>query len=225
MNISSARRVARFLLLLALALPLACVNPFKPADPEPPDSSGVPEVFDTPGLVLATMQVALESKSSGGANAWLHALAESTQVGDRAFRAFYDPAVKQVWESGTSLSAPEPWNIGLERGLPSKLFGIRANLSYAFEWTPDPGSIADDDPPTADTAQFHRHYVLRAITENDANPPEVIGIGFVDLSFQRKNGRWSIYRWHDRVDDTVGVNPSNDQRTMSWWRLESLIRP
>ena len=225
MKATSVRPLGRSLVLLALALPLACVNPFKPADPEPPDSSGVPEFFDTPNNVLATMQVALESKSSGGANAWLHAFAESTQIGDRAYRSFYDPAVKQVWESGTSLSAPEPWNIGLERSLPSKLFGIRANLSYAFAWEQDLGSQQDDDPAAADTAQFHRHYVLHAITPNNANPPEIIGIGYVDLSFQRKNGRWSIYRWHDRVDDTVGVNPSNDQRTMTWWRLESLARP
>jgi len=44
----------------------------------------VPEEFGTPELVLATMQVALQSKSTGGTSAWLHAFAESTQTGDRA---------------------------------------------------------------------------------------------------------------------------------------------
>jgi hypothetical protein len=35
---------------------------------------------------------------------------------------------------------------------------------------------------------------------------------------QKKEGpRWSIYRWVDRVDPDVGVNPVNtDERTMSW---------
>ncbi len=216
------RPLHRLALLLVLALPLACVNPFQPANPEPPAPGGVPEIFNTPDDVLDTMLRAIESKSSGGGDAWLHAFAESTQVGDRAYRSFYDGAVKQSWQGG-SRTAPEPWNVALERVLPAKLFGIRANDSYAFHWVRDSTSENDDDPGAADTAQFHRHYTLSATSATSSNP-EIIAIGYCDLSFQRTNGRWSIYRWHDRVDPNVGVNPSNDQRTMSWWRLESLSR-
>lgn len=218
-------RIARLAVMAALALPLGCVNPFTPANPEPPDSSGVPEIFDTPDLVLETMQAALQSKSTGGTNAWVHALAESTQVGDRAYRAFYDDAVKLSWQASSSQSAPEPWDLTLERKLPSQLFGIAANGTYALEWTHDTSVGNDDDPGAADTAQVHRHYLLTATLPSSTNPV-VIGVGFADLSFQKKNGRWSIYRWHDRVDAAFGVNPSStDARSMSWWRLQSLTRP
>ena len=216
------RGIRRLALLLTLALPLACVNPFTPANPEPPAPGGVPEIFSTPDDVLDTMRNAIESKSSGGADAWLHAYAESTQTGDRAFRSFYDGAVKQIWEGG-SRTAPEPWNVALERVLPSRLFGIRANDRYAFTWEHDRFSESDTDPGAADTAWFHRQYTLSATSTTNSNP-DTIATGFCDLSFQKTNGRWSIYRWHDRVDPSVGVNPSNDARTMSWWRLESLAR-
>lgn len=217
----SSRTIRRLVLLLALALPLACVNPFKPADPEPPDSSGVPEDFRTPEDVLETMRLALESKSEGGANAWFHAFAESTVLGDRAYRAFYDGAVKQSWQTSTRLTAPEPWGVTLERGLPSKLFRFRPQAIYSFAWARDNSAENDDDPSAADTAQFHRKYTLLA---TDGNLSAVIAVGFCDLSFQRTGGRWSIFRWRDRVDPNVGVNPSTDERTMSWWRLESLAR-
>lgn len=215
------RTLARLALLPALALPLACVNPFKPADPEPPDSSAIFEDFHDPDAVLNTMVLAIDSKTSGGADAWLHAFADSQVAGDRAYRGFYDPGVKQNWETGNSLTAPEPWDIKLERSLPSKLFGIRPLGTYSLEWGRDSTSQNDDDPGAADTAQFHRHYLLKSVQGNNE---ETIGIGYCDLSFQKTGARWSIYRWHDRYDPTVGVNPSSDARAMSFWRLESLAR-
>ena len=148
-----------------LALPLACVNPFKPADPEQPDSNGVLEDYHDIEPLLNTMERAIESKSTGGTNAWLHALADSQLAGDRAFRAFYDPAVKENWETGTSLRAPEPWVLQLERNLPSKVFGVRPLASYNFEWHPDPNAVLDDIRP--DTAQIHRQYLLIATQGNN----------------------------------------------------------
>ena len=220
------RRFARLALLLGLMLPLACVNPFKPANPEPPAPGGVPEFFSSPELVLDTMDRAIESKSSGGADAWLHAFAQSTQAGDRAFRAFYDDAVKRSWEDKEG-PAPEPWDVTLERGLPSKLFSISPNASYTFKWAGDPSAESDGVPGgSPDTVQFHRMYTLSATSANSSKP-ETIAIGFCDLSFQNTNGRWSIFRWNDRVDPAVGVtpgNPSTNQRTMTWWRLESRKR-
>ena len=209
-----------FLAALLLAyLAVGCVNPFKPAEPQRPDGSGVAERFNTPEDVLETLRLAVESKSQNGENAWVHAFAESLTTGDRAYRHFYDPAVKLTWQSATSLTAPEPWDVALERGVPRFLFGVRQNLGYSWQWGFDPYSTNDDE--AADTAQFHRKYTLVATNGSQA---EVIAIGYCDLSFQRKAGRWSIVRWNDRVDPTIGANPTNDQRTMTWWRLQSLTR-
>jgi hypothetical protein len=215
------RRLVRLALLPALALPLACVNPFKPADPEPPDSSAIFEDFHNPEAVLQTMVVAIDSKTSGGTNAWVHAFADSQLAGDRAYRQFYDGAVKQNWETANSLPAPEPWDLAKERSFPTKLFGIRPLGTYSLEFSHDAGSENDDNPDAADTAQYHRYYVLKSVQGNNE---EVIGTGYCDLSFQKTGTRWSIYRWHDRLDPTVGVNPSSDARTFGFWRLESLAR-
>jgi len=214
------RALARLARLAALVLPLCCVNPFKPADPQPPDSSGVPEDFHTPDAALLTMIAAINSKTSGGATAWLHAFADSQAVGDRAYRQYYDGAVKQNWETGNSLKAPEPWDITLERNLPTKLFGIRPLGTYSFEWQHDPYSPNDDVGP--DTTLFHRYYLLKS---SQGNNEETIAVGYCDLSFVNLGSRWAIFRWVDRLDATVGVNPSSDARAMSFWRLESLARP
>jgi hypothetical protein len=213
------RLLARLALLAALVLPLACNNPFKPADPELPDSNGVPEDFHTTDAVLQTMVLAVNSKTSGGATAWLHAFADSQLVSDRAYRQYYDGAVKQNWETGNSLKAPEPWDITLERGLPTKLFGIRPLGTYNFAWAPDPGSPNDDVGP--DTTLLHRHYTLQS---TQGNNQETIAVGYCDLSLVNLGSRWAIFRWVDRLDATVGVNPSSDARAMSFWRLESLAR-
>jgi len=218
-----APRWALPLVLLALVAG-ACVNPFKPADPEPPDSSGVVEDFRTPDGLLETMARALASRSVNGSGTYLRAFAESTLAGDRAYRSFYDGAVKSGWQSATQLTAPEPWNVELERNVHAYVSGIRPTYDYVFQWSPDPDSPNDDDPALSDTVQFHRHYTLLASPPNSDNA-EIIAIGFADLSFEKKEGRWWMYRWNDRVDPAVGVNPAaTDQRTMSWWRLESLTR-
>lgn len=219
MRPSRVHRLATFALCLVLALPVGCVNPFTPSDPERPDGTGVPENFTTPDDLLQTMQLAIESKSLNGENAWVHAFADSVTAADRAYRQFYDPAVKQSWQSGTSLTAPEPWDLSLERGLPRFLFGVRQNLGYSWQWGFDPYSTNDEE--AADTALVHRKYTL--VASNGAQS-EVIAIGYCDLSLQRKAGRWAIVVWNDRFDPTIGANPSSDQRTMTWWRLQSLTR-
>src|SRR5207248_8311763 len=142
--------------------PLGCMNPFTPASPAAGNSHGVPEDFATPENVLETMRLALQNQSEPGAAAWLHAFADSTQAGDRAYRQFYDGAVKQNWQTANSLAAPEPWDVTLERGLPSQLFGLRTSASYAYQWQPDPASPSDGNPDLADTVEFHRPYELIA---------------------------------------------------------------
>ena len=221
MHVTGLRRVAAALLLGALlALPLACVNPFRPSDPQPPDGSGVAQNFQSPDSVLATLQRAIEAKSIQGAEAYIACFTDSTVPADRAFRAFYDPSVRLIWQAG-GVDAPEPWNRSSESRVPNRLYLQRQNASYNWQWSRDPFAINDEE--AADTAQFHRKYVLLA-TDPQSSTSEIISIGYTDLSFLRKEGRWSIVRWNDRVDPTVGANPSNDQRTMTWWRLKSLER-
>jgi hypothetical protein len=216
-------RRSRLPVLLALGLVLgACVNPFKPADPELPDANAVLEDFSWPDSVLDTMDRALETRSTSGASAYMRAFAESTQFGDRAFRAYYDGAVKSNWQSSTQLTAPEPWDVKLEQNLHTSIAGLRPSYSYRWEWGRDDASPNNEDPSAADTVLYHQHYELWA---SDGNTEQRIVVGFVDLSFQKKDGRWSLFRWVDRVDPLVGVTPvQTDERTMSWWRLESLTR-
>ncbi len=222
-----ARAAYPFALLLVLALPLGCVNPFKPADPEI-GGGGIPvaENFRTPEGLLATIELAIEAKSASGASAYLNAFADSTVAGDRAFRAFYDPAVRVGWEGG-SLTAPEPWDLSLERGLHTSLAGIRQQDSYDFRWNKDNTLVGDEFPAGADTGHVQWKYLLfsKSPASGSDTQGEIIAIGYCDLSLQLKNSRWSIFRWVDRVDPAVGVNPAaTDQRTFTWWRLKSLSR-
>ena len=220
---STRSRVWGVLVLLALLLG-ACTNPFKPADPEPPDSNQVPEKWGSPEEVLETVARALASRSTNGATAYLHAFSDSTVPGDKAYRSFYDGGVKTGWEHTTQQTAPEPWDIQQELNVHNTISGIRSTFDYFWQWGfDDTGSPLDDDPALSDTVVFHRKYTLLAVPK--AGTPEIIAIGYVDMAFEKQGGRWSIYRWVDRVDPAVGVNPAaTDQRTMSWWRLESLTR-
>ena len=216
-----ARHRLPVLLTLGLALG-ACVNPFKPADPELPEAGAVIENFSWPDSVLDTMDRALETRTTSGAGAYIRAFAESTQFGDRAFRAFYDGPVKDNWQASTHQTAPEPWDLRLEQNVHTKIAGLRPTFAYRWEWTEDTGSPKDEDPALADTVLYHRHYDLFA---SSGTAEERIAVGFADLSFQKKEGRWSLFRWVDRVDPAVGVTPAKtDERTMSWRRLESLAR-
>jgi hypothetical protein len=216
------RRLLSGLLTVALALPLGCVNPFKPSDPAPPDGNGVAENFQTPDDVLETLRLAVENKSINGENAYINCFADSVAPADRAYRSFYDPAVRQVWQSGTPIPAPEPWNRELERGVPRRLNDIRQNAIYSWQWSRDPFAISDEEG--ADSAQFHRKYVLLATDPSSNNSGEIIAQGYCDLSFLKIGNRWAIVRWNDRLDPTIGANPSTDQYTMTWYRLKSLTR-
>jgi len=220
-RLARARRRVRQGAVLAFALLLgACTNPFKPAEPELGGGGDpVAEDWSSPEAVLATVAEAIRNRSQNGSSAYLHAFAESTVAGDRAFRAFYDGGVKLAWQSSTGQVAPEPWDIGLERRVHSELSGIRPTEAYQWDWLPDPFATNDDEG--ADTVQYHRKYELKSATENGT--PAIICIGYVDLSMQRKEGRWSIYRWHDRADPTVDPE-ATDQRSMSFRRLDSLTQ-
>ena len=219
----------RILTLVALALVAgACVNPFKPADPEPPDSSGVIEEFDTPDEVLATMEEALRTRTISGSNAYLHAFSESTAFGERAFRAYQDPAVKDNWQASTNQTPPEPWDIVQERNVHSFLSGLSPTEDYTWTFSDrDFGNRElpwqDEDYTVADTVLWYRLYTLEAREKgNPDDAPDTLAVGYAYLSFEKKNGRWSIFRWSDQVS-AYGVIPADSEhRPMTWWRLQSL---
>lgn len=221
----------RILALLALALVAgACVNPFKPADPEPPDSSGIVEDFSTPQEVLNTMEVALQTRSANGANAYLHAFAESTIAGDRAFRAFQDPDVKDKWQESTNQTPPEPWNIDLERNVHTYLSILRPSDEYTWIFSDrdlDGSELPwlDEDYAAADTVLWYRLYALEARKkDNPDDPPDTLAIGYAYLSFEKKDGRWFLFRWIDQFQPDYGLVPRNsDHRPMTWLRLQSLV--
>ena len=209
------------LALLVLMLALAgCTNPFKPADPEPPSGDAIVEDFSSIDAMLNTMGSAIQTRTTNGANAYIHTFAESLVAGDRAFRAFHDQAVKAAWLQGAGgQPAPEPWTLPLERGLHSELSRIRPNdPGYVFSWIRDANSPGDDEIAT-DVWSVHIKYTLFATPAT--TDPVIIADGYADLLIQKVGSKWSIFEWHDRVDPDFGVNPPGDQRTFTYYRLES----
>lgn len=211
--------------LLAASLLLAsCQNPFTPATPETPDGDCIAEEYGTPDELLNTMALAIATRSPCGANAWTHAFAESTSASDRAFRAFYDPAVKASWQATTQQTAPEPWGLALESKMHTKISGIISTYVYVWQWLPDAGSGLDEFPADADTGLMHRRYKLFATDATGTQTLE-IAAGYADLAVQKKGGRWSVFRWNDRLDPDVGLVPANQLAySMSFRRLESVSR-
>jgi hypothetical protein len=84
-------------------------------------------------------RAAIETRSTNGADAYIHAFAESTTTSQRAFRAFHDPGAKATWLIGSvGQPAPEPWHTACSSaGLHSELSRIRRNNAYVFNWAPD----------------------------------------------------------------------------------------
>ena len=227
-RVSVRARLSRLVLVGLLALPLACVNPFKPAEPElGAGGITVPEDFSTPEDLLTTIELAISAKTNG-ISAYLNALADSTRVGDLAFRAYYDPEVKRNFE--TLDPAPEPWNLDYERAFPGNLASRRPQDSFDFRFIVDNNEFELDKFPAngSDTGLVHRRYLLRAKSPNssDDTSGEIIAIGFADLSLRKdSNSRWAIFRWVDHVDPAVTATPAaGEQRCWSYRRLQSLAR-
>ena len=219
LRLAPAPALALSLLLFLLG---GCTNPFKPADPEPPSGDIILEDFSSIEATLSTMATAIQARSTSGANAYIHAFAESTITGQRAFRAFHDPAAKAAWLIGSAgQPAPEPWLLVNERGLYSELSRIRPNDAYIFQFTPDngPGGHGFDEEIATDVWSVHRHYELFATPAN--TDPVTIAAGFADMLIQKDGSHWTIFEWHDRVDPQYGVNPPDQQRSFTYYRLES----
>lgn len=213
--------LAAVVLLLSLLLALwGCTNPFEPADPEPPSGDNVEENFGSIDDLLNTVALAIQARSTNGANAYIHAFAESTTAGQRAYRGYHDVDVKAAWLRGSGgQAAPEPWTLPLERLLHSELSRIRPNDAYFFQWStgPPPGYPFDDEIAPDIWAVYRKYTLLAAPLTGD---PVIIVSGFADLLIQKDGSRYSILEWRDRVDPDYGVS-SVDVRCFTYYRLES----
>lgn len=229
-----ARHAALFATLAtALILPVSCTDTVSPVVPTgmTPDLRTLAEsplpgpfrrqgAFHTPDDVLNTLARAIDSKSSAGALLYVQAFSDPTaNIGTHTFRAEYDPAVLAAWQASANETAPQDWGLALERKVPRVLFEIRPQHTYNFSWAPEP--TAADDQIAGDIALIHRHYTLVASSASDPTG-EIIALGSCDLSLERARGRWSIFRWVDHVDPSAGVNPANDERPFTFYRLSSL---
>jgi hypothetical protein len=212
------RRAFPLLATLAAALLLVgCVNPFQPAEPEPPSGEGVQENFGSIEELLRTIELAIATRP-GGANAYIHAFADSTTPSQRGFRAFHDQGAKATWLIGSAgQPAPEPWTLPFERGVHTELSRIRPNDEYFFTFSPDPLSVRDEEI-AENVFSIHRKYQLKS---KSANADAVLIVsGFADLLIQKEGARFSIFEWRDRVDPDYGVNSVN-VRSFTYERLES----
>ena len=123
------------------------------------------------------------------------------------------------WRASPGAGDPyEPGDTRHERLFFSELMGVLESFEYQFAWGTDTGSERDEIG--AETALLHRYYQLTA-TSPDGLLFEDIAIGYADLTMRKYNGRWWLVRWDDRIDPTIGVNPSNTyNRTMGARRLD-----
>jgi hypothetical protein len=201
-----------------------CQNPFTPATPEPPSGTAVVENFSTPGKLLTTMAAAI-MKGSPGRNAYVNALADSTlNTTLPGFYAIPYGAVGDAWRITTSRTLPDPWNLPLEKLFFDYLTSAQVSLgfSYTYAWEYDdtaPDSLLDE---VAGTALYHRHYNLQASSE-DGLIIKTIATGYADLYMVKRNSRWYLTRWEDRVGAGQSI-ADPEQRSMGWRRLDSTSR-
>jgi hypothetical protein len=207
-------RVTLALVLLAGLLP-GC-NLFKPAEPETGGGgSAIIANYSTPDSCLFYMRLGIEAKGSNGQEAYLGALADTTQdaVG---FHAFFDPA---VWSAYTG-PKPQDWDLDHERQFYGAFVQVRPD-PYVMQWLVDEyhphDEIVDDDHHI-----LHRQYLVHALVE-ETGESLLIAVGYADLYFTRVSAsRWALTRWDDRVDPEVGAQPEDPlQQTFGMRRLSA----
>jgi len=231
----------RFLVFaVTLGLGFGCTSSHDPVGPQGGGSSGgsllgvgVPQSvpsgdranYTTPAHLLASFEHAIENPSTWGTKYYLESLSNpGSGIGERPFRAIHDPAVRANWQAAVQMLAPEPWDITRERDVPGRLTAIRPTSRYDLRWSPDLTTIPRGIVGT-DTMDVHLEYRLVATHADAGTPADIIAIGSCELSLERSRGRCAIYRWIDHVDPATGVVPViPDERTFTWWRLESLVR-
>jgi len=209
-------------LALGAALLVGGCNLFQPRTPQPPSQGGVPTDYSSPAATLETMARAIEAKAAGNStSAYLGALADSITRGDvENFIAYFDPEALTVWESATGKTPPREWGPSLETLLVIHLPELSGNV-YNFYWLDDVQHPNDEDP-APNVKVLHKQYQLTATPATGGNV-ETLAIGYADLTFVKTTGgSWVIARWQDRVDPTVGPNPSSGRQSFSALRLSQV---
>ena len=150
-----------------------------------------------------------------GREAYLGALADTT-TDYLGFHAFFDPAVLNVYPG----IPPADWDLQHEAQFLAVFLRSYAD-PYEMKWLFD-----EDHPydgmPDVDHMILHRRYEVRAVRQSPADTL-LIAVGYADLYFARVSAsRWALYRWEDRVDPAVGVQPADpDQQTFGSRRLNT----
>jgi hypothetical protein len=203
------------LLIGLMALLLAGCGLFKPTSPEVgAGRSALIVNYADPESCLAYMALGIENKDNVGLTAYTGALADSSADGV-AFHAFFDAA---VWNAYTGVK-PDDWDLDHEETQFYPAFIALSSETYKMEWLPDVEHPLDETIDS-DHVILHRKYEVHAISSTQSL---LIAIGYADLYFTRISAsRWALARWQDRVDPSIGVNPSNEMwRTFGYWRLNA----
>lgn len=198
-------------------------NLFQPRTPEPPSTGGVVTNYTDPAATLETLARAIEAKAAGNSpSAYMGGLADSITARDAEnFIAFFDPEAVTVWRNVTGGTPPNEWGPPLEKQLFTHLPDLSGDV-YSFVWYEDFQHPNDEDP-APNVKVLHRQYVLTATPKGGTNA-QTLAIGYADLTFilSKSGDKWVIARWQDRVDPTVGANPSSGNQSFSALRLSHI---
>ena len=198
-----------------LAVLVAGCDLFKPATPQlgTVGATLLPS-YAHPESCLRYMQIGIERKDNIGQDAYLGALADSTNDG-LGFHAFFDPADLKNYPG----TPPTDWDLRHESQFLS-VFIRSYGDPYKMSWLEDmdyPHDVYDGD-----NAILRRRYKVWALRKSTADTL-LIGVGYTELHFTRISAsRWALVRWQDRVDPAVGAPPAiEDQQTFGSRRLNA----
>ena len=189
-----------------------CRGLFTPAVPEPPSGEPVVNHYATLDETFATMKLGIAAKGFG-ASGWLGAFDQS------AYHQEFDDRDLSSFQGACRCPGPDDWAFQQEQIFYLSFIQVRPGDEYSaafdpVDWNPDP-------PATASQAFVHRHYRITAHSPN-GNDSLIIAIGTADLTFVFSDGKWLITHWADRLDSTVGPNPTDSYKlSFGRRRLES----
>ena len=198
---TAARLLARGALLAVLLGGSGC-GLFDTAQPEAPlDSDAIPPNFTLPESLLATLERAVETRSSSN---YGQCFTDSVGNGDPGFYASFDPSDLAAWLQAGN---PDPgiWTRGRELVFFPQFMAFNPNAFYDLTLSADPRGDFDLD---ASTKLWNRRYRVFA-----AGSP--VAAGSVGFTIQRVglSGEWKIRFWEDRRDTA-------DVRTWGTARLQ-----
>ena len=188
-----------------------CKGLFTPAIPEPPSGAPIVNHYETVDSTLATMALAIGAKDQGR-TAWLNAFDQND------YHQEFDDRDLAAFKSACQCAGPEDWTFPQEQIFYQDFISVRPEEYTAvfspLDWNPDPQAGSTE-------TLVHRGYKVVAHSPNGTDSL-IIATGTADLTFHLTDGKWLIKHWADRLDSTVGVNPTDTwQLSFGRRRLES----